>query len=62
MAASRSAAAHGLGISPPDAAELMIQVTGTDKRPDPDTNVGALAKVPAKALSFDLVPSPRVNG
>jgi len=54
--------AHELGISPSDAAELMLQVTGTDKRPDPDTNIGALAKAPAKALSFDLVPSPCING
>jgi hypothetical protein len=54
--------AHELGISPSDAAELMLQVTGTDKRPDPDTNIGALAKASAKALSFDLVPSPCING
>lgn len=55
-------ASHELGISPSDAAELMLQITGTDKRPDPDTHIGALVKAPAKALSFDLVPSPRVNG
>lgn len=55
-------AANELGVSPSDAAELMLQVTGTDKRPDPDTHIGALVKAPAKALSFDLVPSPRVNG
>lgn len=54
--------AHELGISPSDAAELMLQVTGTDKRPDPDTNIGALAKAPAKALSFGLVSSPCING
>jgi len=51
-----------LGITASDAAELMLQITGTDKRPDADVHVGALVKAPAKAISFDLVPSPRVNG
>lgn len=55
-------ATHELGITPSDAAELMLQVTGTDNRPDTDTHIGALVKTPAKKLSFDLVPSPRVNG
>ena len=55
-------ATHELGISASDAAELMLQVTGTDNRPDGDTHIGALVKAPAKNVSFDLVPSPRVNG
>lgn len=55
-------ATHELAISPSDAAELMLQVTGTDNRPDSDTHIGMLVKSPAKKLSFDLVPSPRVNG
>ena len=55
-------ATHDLGISVSDAAELMLQVTGTDNRPDADTHIGTLVKGPGKALSFDLVPSPRVNG
>jgi hypothetical protein len=53
---------HELGITPSDAAELMLQITGTDNRPDGDTHIGALVKAPTKVLSFDLVPSPRVNG
>jgi hypothetical protein len=55
-------ACHELGISASDAAELMLQITGTDIRPDADTHIGTLVKAPTKALSFDLVPSPRVNG
>jgi hypothetical protein len=55
-------ATQELGISPSDAAELMLQVTGTDNRPDPDTHIGSLVKAPVKQLSFDMVPSPRVNG
>lgn len=55
-------AARELGITPSDAAELMLQVTGTDTRPDSDTHIGSLVRSPAKHLSFDLVPSPRVNG
>lgn len=54
-------AAHELGISPSDAAELMLQVAGTDNRPDADTHIGAI-KYEGKVLTFDLVPSPRVNG
>jgi hypothetical protein len=50
-----------LGIIPSDAAELMLQVTGTSNRPDPDTHIGSLARG-EKSLSLDLVPSPRVNG
>jgi hypothetical protein len=53
---------HELGIGPSDAAELMLQVTGTNQRPDADVHIGTLVKAPAKHLSFDLVPSHRVNG
>jgi hypothetical protein len=55
-------AAQEFGISASDAAELMLQVAGTDKRPDVDTHIGALVKFPDKATCFDLVPSTRVNG
>jgi len=51
-----------LGIGASDAAELMLQITGTDVRPDVDTHIGSLVEAPTRALSFDLVPSPRVNG
>ena len=53
---------HELGITPSDAAELMLQISGTETRPDPDVHIGSLVKTPARAISFDLVPSPRING
>ncbi len=55
-------AAKELGIAPSDAAELMLQISGTNNRPDNDIHLGALVKAPAKSICFDLVPSPRVNG
>ncbi len=55
-------AAHELGISASDAADMALQVSGTDNRPDSDVHIGTLVVAPTKTLSFDLVPSPRVNG
>lgn len=55
-------ATHELGISASDAADMTLQVSGTDNRPDTDVHIGTLVVFPAKVLSFDLVPSPRVNG
>lgn len=55
-------ATHELGVAPSDAAELMLQIKGTDNRPDADTHIGTLIKAPEHKLEFDLVPSPRVNG
>jgi hypothetical protein len=55
-------ATQELGISPSDAAELMLQISGTNERPDPDTHIGALVKFPKHSLCLDLVPSTRVNG
>jgi hypothetical protein len=51
-----------LRISPSDAAEMMLQVSGTNNRPDADVHIGTLVHAPAHRLAFDLVPSPRVNG
>lgn len=53
---------HELGIAPSDASELMLQVSGTDNRPDADIHIGTLVQGSARVLVFDLVPSPRVNG
>jgi len=53
---------HEMGIAPSDASELMLQVSGTDSRPDADIHIGALVHSSARVLVFDLVPSPRVNG
>ena len=55
-------AAHELLISASDAADMALQVSGTNDRPDTDMHIGTLVVAPAKTLSFDLVPSPRVNG
>jgi hypothetical protein len=55
-------ATHELGVAPSDAAELMLQIRGTDNRPDADIHIGTLVKAPEHKLEFDLVPSPRVNG
>ncbi len=55
-------ATHELGIKPSDASELMLQISGTDTRPDADVHIGSLVRKPARVLTFDLVPSPRVNG
>lgn len=55
-------ATHEFGLSPADAAELMLQISGTDTRPDADIHIGALVKSPQQSITFDLVPSPRVNG
>ena len=55
-------AGKDFGILPSDAAELMLQISGSDTRPDLDVHVGSLVKKPAHAICFDLVPAPRVNG
>lgn len=55
-------AAHEMGVAPSDAAELMLQINGSDNRPDTDIHIGTLVKAPKHMLEFDLVPSPRVNG
>lgn len=55
-------AAHEFGVTPSDAAELMLQLSGTDTRPDPDLHLGCLVKAPQDSVCFDLVPAPRVNG
>ncbi len=55
-------ATRELGMTPSDAAELMLQVAGTDLRPDPDVHIGTLAKGHECKVTLDLVPSPRING
>lgn len=50
-----------LGISESDGAELMLQVAGTDTRPDVDVHIGTLARH-RHEVTLDLVPSPRING
>lgn len=55
-------ATQEIGIAASDAAELMLQIHGTDVRPDADIHIGSLVEAPKQRIVFDLVPSPRVNG
>ena len=55
-------AAKELGIPKEDAAELILQIAGTQEQPDVDVHIGTLAACPACALAFDLVPNPRIQG
>jgi hypothetical protein len=55
-------AAKELGIPKEDAAELILQIAGTQEQPDADVHIGTLAACPACAVAFDLVPSTRIQG
>ncbi|RIV80354.1 hypothetical protein [Pelagerythrobacter aerophilus] len=47
-------------LSKQDAAEHVLQLTGSKDRPDADTHIGSLAS--DCAIAFDLVPLVRVEG
>jgi hypothetical protein len=51
-----------LGIEAADAAELALQIAGTQDRPDEATHVGSLVVPTACAVTFDLLPTDRING
>lgn len=53
---------HAFDLYPVDAAEHLLQITGTSDRPDEDVHIGSLVSVPKCALEFDLVPKVRVEG
>jgi len=55
-------AAKELGIPKEDAAEMILQIAGTHEQPDVDVHIGTLAACPSCALTFDLVPNPRIQG
>lgn len=55
-------AEHELGLAADDAAELSLQLTGKTDRPDGSVHVGSLACCPDCRVSFDLLPTTRVNG
>lgn len=48
------------GMDAHDAGEHVLQIAGTDVRPDTDIHIGSLAK--HCAVAFDLVPLIRVEG
>lgn len=50
-----------LKMSPVDASEHVLQITGTTDRPDPDVQIGALVSGRCE-LAFSLVPVKRVEG
>ena len=52
---------HHLKMSSVDAAEHVLQVSGTTERPDPDVQIGSLVHG-ACALAFTLVPTKRIEG
>jgi hypothetical protein len=58
----RQWAGHKLGMQPNDIAEHVLQLAGSTTQPDIDVHVGTLAKGPACAVEFDLVPAHRING
>ena len=56
------AAIREFEMKPSDAAEHVLQFTGSTEQPEPDTHIGALVSCPDCSISFDLVPHKRVEG
>jgi hypothetical protein len=56
------AAEHEFGMTPEEAAEHVLQISGSTDRPDPGTHLGAIVSCPDCRIAFDLVPNERVNG
>lgn len=50
-----------IGMSPVDATEHVLQITGTTDRPSPDTHIGSLVGDHCK-VEFSLVPIKRIEG
>jgi hypothetical protein len=55
-------AVHKFGLNPKDAAEHVLQLCGSTKRPATDTPLNELLAKHECALRFDLVPEKRVEG
>jgi acetylornithine deacetylase/succinyl-diaminopimelate desuccinylase-like protein len=58
----RWSAGHKFGMSPEEASEHVLQISGSHDRPVPGTHLGVLAACPHCRIAFDLVPDQRVNG
>lgn len=56
------AARRAFHLAPRDAAEHVLQLLGSNARPDRDVHVGTLVAERACEVSFDLVPRKRVEG
>lgn len=52
----------GFELSDRDAADHVLQITGTPDRPDEDVHIGTLVQGRRCAVEFDLVPKKRVEG
>jgi hypothetical protein len=50
------------GLKGKDATEHVLQLCGTNIRPNEDTHIGSLVRFPKCDLCFDLVPKKRVEG
>lgn len=55
-------AVREFGLKDVDAAEHVLQLCGSTKRPDADTHLGALVAHTNCGICFDLVPKQRVEG
>lgn len=51
-----------LELDAADAAELSLQLSGSDERPEESTHVGSLVTCPDCTVDFDLLPTDRING
>lgn len=56
------AATKQFGMTPEEAGEHVLQVTGSHDRPAPNTHIGTLVSHPRCQIAFNLVPDERVNG
>lgn len=56
------AAEKKFGMTPQEASEHVLQLSGTQQRPDPNVHIGRLTDCPKCLVTFDLVPNERVNG
>jgi hypothetical protein len=52
----------GFNLNPVDAAEHVLQLTGTSDRPDEDVHIGSLVGGSGCKVEFDLVAKVRVEG
>jgi hypothetical protein len=56
------AARRAFHLTPRDAAEHVLQLQGSTKRPDRDVHIGTLVEGKKCVVAFDLVPRKRVEG
>lgn len=51
-----------IGMTPVDASEHVLQITGTSRRPDEDVPIGTLVTRGTCSVAFTFVPRKRVEG